>query len=287
MAVKLGIQLFSLRNKLAEDAVATLKKAFEIGYHYIEPANPRADQDPVIGYDIPEKDLKEIMGQYGAHICSAHLGPLSMETIPEIARVHKSLGNSNIVEAIMFFKDYDFLMRRCELYNSVGKYLVEHEMNPLIYHNHYHEYQMLGGKEILYTIMDNTDPAYLNFEIDTGWVKRAGRDPIAEMKVAGKRIRTIHIKDFSHTPPNLLIGKDDPISWETFGANNQPGDVMTPKDFVEVGTGMMDIQSILDTANELGVEYAILEQDDTAIDIFDSIAGSFENLKKYEGLEVQ
>lgn len=55
---------------------------------------------------------------------------------------------------------------------------------------------------------------------------------------------------------------------------------------MEAGTGMMDIQAILDAANELGVEYAILEQDDTARDIFDSIAGSLGNLRKYRGLEI-
>jgi len=286
MAVKLGIQLFSLRNKMAEDPVATLKKIFEIGYRYLEPANSRANEDPVLGYGVSAGQLSEILQRYGGRICSAHLGPLTMETIPEIARQHHALGNKNIVEAIMFYQDYDHLTRRCEEYNKIGRYLVGHDMNPLLYHNHYHEYQVLGGKEILYTIMENTDPDYLQFEVDTGWVKRAGRDPVTEMKVAGSRLRTIHIKDFSHTPPNLLIGKEDPISWETFGANYQPGDVMTPEDFVEVGTGMMEIQAILDAANELGVEYAILEQDDTARDIFDSIGDSLQNLKKYQGLEV-
>lgn len=286
MAVKLGIQLFSLRNKMAEDPVAALKKTFEIGYHYLEPANSRANEDPVLGCGVSAEQLGEILQSYGGKICSAHLGPLSMDTIPGIAKQHHALGNRNVVEAIMFYRDYDHLMRRCEEYNSIGKYLVEHDMNPLLYHNHYHEYQLLGGKEILYTIMENTDPGYLQFEVDTGWVQRAGRDPVTEMKVAGSRLKTIHIKDFSRTPPNLLIGKEDPISWETFGANDQPGDVMTPEDFVEAGTGMMDIQAILDAANKLGVEYAILEQDDTARDIFDSIAGSLGNLRKYRGLEI-
>jgi len=286
MAVKLGIQLFSLRKELEKNPIETLKKTFEIGYRYLEPANGQADKDPILGCGVTAERLKDILQHYGGKICSAHLGPLSMETIPEIAKQHKALGNLNVVEAIMFYKDYDHLMRRCEEYNNIGKYLVEDGMNPLLYHNHYHEYQILGGKEILYTIMESTDPNYLHFEIDTGWVKRAGKDPVTEMRVAGKRLKTIHIKDFSRTPANLLIGKEDPISWDTFGANNQPGDAMMPSDFVEVGTGMMEIQAIIDAANELGVEYAILEQDDTAGDIFDSIAGSFENLKKYKGLEV-
>ncbi|HML46198.1 MAG TPA: hypothetical protein PKE04_05550 [Clostridia bacterium] len=286
MAVQLGIQLYSLRNEMAKDPIATLKKTMDVGYRHLEPANGKADRDPVIGYGISGDALLEAMAPYGGSICASHLGPLSMETLPKIAAQHRALGNRNIVEAIMFFEGYDHLMRRCEEYNRMGKYLVENGLNPLLYHNHYHEYQLLNGKEILYHIMENTSPDFLRFELDTGWVMRAGRDPVREMAFFGTRVRCIHIKDFSRIPPNLLVGKEDIISWQTFGANNQPGDVMRPEDFVEIGTGVMEIQAIIDKADELGVEYAILEQDVTPRDIFESIRISLEHLRQCKGLAV-
>jgi len=285
--VKLSVQLYSIAAEMEKDAVGSMQKLLDIGFRNMEPANGGGDKDPGIGYNVSTETVNKLFAPYGAKISSAHMGPLSMATIPAIADYYEAVGCASIVEAIEFYTGYDMLMKRCEEYNAIGKYLVGRGMNPLRYHNHYHEYQIMKGKPILYHILENTDPAYLQLEIDTGWVKRAGRDPIAEMKYAGERVRLIHIKDFSETPPNLLVGKENEcIDWDNFGANHQTGDVMKPENFVEIGTGIMPIQEILDTANALGVEYAVLEQDDSPIDIFDSIRNSFTNLKKFKGIEM-
>ncbi len=44
-----------------------------------------------------------------------------------------------------------------------------------LYHNHYHEFQKLQDKYVLYHIMENTDPQYVDFELDTFWAHAAGR----------------------------------------------------------------------------------------------------------------
>lgn len=286
MALKIGLQLYSVREPMAVQPVETLQKILEAGYRYLEPANARAGQDPGIGWGLSAEKLLEILQPYGARVSSAHMGPLDESTLPSIVEYHSTIGNRNIVQAIEFYTGYDHLMRRCEDYNRIGKYLVEHGMNPLLYHNHYHEYQMFRDKPALYHMLENTDPRYVNFEVDTGWVKRAGRDPLEEMRHVGNRLRIIHIKDFAHTPPNLLLGKEEPISWETFGANSQPGDVMHPEDFTELGAGIMNVQEILDTADALGAEYAVLEQDESAKDILESIAISYQNLRTYKNIEL-
>ena len=55
--------------------------------------------------------------------------------------------------------------------------------------------------------------------------------------------------------------------------------------FTEVGTGEMDIQKIIDTANGLGsVEYMILEQDFTKRDQMESVRISMESFRKYRGI---
>lgn len=287
MPVKLGLQLYSLRHEMAVNPLGTIRKVLEIGYRYLEPANGNAEKDPLLGCGVTVDALTEVLRPYSGHVSSSHVGPLTLQTLPEIVKTHKAAGNYNIVEAIMFYTGYDHLMRRCEEYNKIGKYLVENGMNPLLYHNHYHEYQLFNGKEVLYHLSENTDERYLQFQLDTGWVKRAGRDPLAEMDHFGNRVRLIHIKDFARKPPNLLIGKDAPISWETFGANHQPGDAMKPADFVEAGSGVMDLQAIIDKANTLGVAYAVLEQDDTSRDIFDSVRISYEQLRLLRGLATE
>ena len=130
MALKIGLQLYSVREPMAVQPVETLQKILEAGYRYLEPANARAGQDPGIGWGLSAEKLLEILQPYGAQVSSAHVGPLDESTLPSIVEYHSTIGNRNIVQAIEFYTGYDHLMRRCEDYNRIGKYLVEHGMNP-------------------------------------------------------------------------------------------------------------------------------------------------------------
>ena len=145
-------------------------------------------------------------------------------------------------------------------------------------------FQKIDGKYVLDYILENTDPEYVAFEIDTFWAMRGGADPVEIIKKVGNRLMAVHQKDFSKTstsPINVLANDDGSkfISRETFGG------VINPLDFCEVGTGIMDIQSIIDAANEVGAEYIILEQDHTQLGQIESIKLSMENFKKYTGIE--
>lgn len=283
MALKVGIQLFSVRTDMEKDPVEAIRKVAEIGYKNLEVANPRADQDPGVGFDVPAEKLLEILSGFGARVVSSHIRPIDENTLPSIIEYHGKIGNKYIGQSVDFFPDYDTLMKRCEYYNRMGKILSEHGMK-FVYHNHYHEFQQMNGKCILYHILDNTDPDYVDFEIDTFWTMRGGADPVEVIKKVGKRLRLIHQKDFSKTtdsPVNLWTVKDPnvPITWETFGGAHKP------EDFCEIGTGTMDIQSILDAANEAGAEYVILEQDATQLTPMESIKISMDSFKKYKGIQ--
>ena len=59
-----------------------------------------------------------------------------------------------------------------------------------------------------------------------------------------------------------------------------------PETFTEIGTGVMDIQAIIDTANEYcGSEYIVLEQDYSQHDELESIAISMDSFRKFKGVE--
>ena len=122
--------------------------------------------------------------------------------------------------------------------------------------------------------------------MDCGWDVRAGEDPITEMKKIGNRLRLIHIKDYRTQPANLLIGRTEMVNWDNFGANHQEGDKMTPGDFVSAGEGMMPLEKILKTADELGVEAAVWEQDDCGENLYDSLAKTIQYLKQFKHLYI-
>lgn len=283
MALKVGIQLFSVREEMEKDPFEAIRKVAEIGYKNLEVANPRADSDPGVGFNVPADKLLEILGGFGAHVVSGHIRPIDESSLPGIIEYHGKIGNKYIGQSVDFFPDYDTLMKRCEYYNRMGKILSGHGMK-FVYHNHYHEFQQMNGKYILDHILENTDPQYVDFEVDTFWAMRGGADPVEVIKHVGSRLRLIHQKDFSKTtdsPINLWTVKDPnvPISRETFGGAHKP------EDFCEIGTGIMEIQSILDAANEAGAEYVILEQDATQLNPMESIKISMDSFQKYKGIE--
>ena len=279
MALKVGIQLYSVRDEMAKDPVEAIRKVAEIGYKNLEVANSRADEDPGVGFDVPADKLLEILGGFGAKVVSSHLRPIDEKTLPGIIEYHGKIGNKYIGQSADFYPDYDTLMKKCEYYNNVGKALAPYGMK-FLYHNHYHEFQKYDGKYVLYHIMDNTDPQYVDFELDTFWAMRGGADPVEVINHLGGRLKLIHQKDFSKTtdsPINIFSVKDPnvPITRDNFGG------VHKKEDFCEVGTGIMPIQEILDAANAQGAEYVILEQDFTQLSLMECVQMSMDFFRKY------
>ena len=98
---------------MEKDAIGSMQKLLDIGFRHMEPANGNSDKDPGVGYSVSAAAVNALFGSYGAAISSAHMGLLSMDTIPAIADSYEKVGNPNIVEAIEFYTDYAMLMKRC------------------------------------------------------------------------------------------------------------------------------------------------------------------------------
>lgn len=282
MAMKVGIQLYSVRDEMKKDPINAIRTVAGIGYKNLEFASSCADTDPGVGFGVDADTMIGLLNETGAKLISGHIRPIDENTIDAIIEYHEKVGTKYLGQSADFYTSYEHLMERCAYYNWVGKKLSEHGMQFLI-HNHYHEFQKLNGKEVLYHIMDNTDPAYVSFELDTFWAMRGGADPIEVMKRLGSRLKLVHQKDFSKTsttPINLwtVQNPDVLVSRDTFGGAD-------PKDFCEIGTGIMDIQTIINTANELGAEYIVLEQDHTQLTQMESVQISMDSFKKFEGLD--
>ena len=285
MALKVGIQLFSVKNAMAADPIAAIKEVAAAGYKYLEVANSKADTDPGSGFGMTPDELLGALEGTGAKIISGHIRPINDETLPGIIAWHKAVGNTVVGQSLAFYKDYDDVLKMCEYYNAMGKKLAENGMK-FLFHNHYHEFQKIGDKTIYEIVIENTDPKYVTFELDTFWAMRGGVDPIEYIKKLNGRLFAIHQKDFSKLAVldhniNLLANDDGTLinTREAFMAAGQK-----PTDFCEVGTGIMPIQEILDAANEAGAEYVILEQDATQLGEMESIKLSMEAFKKYNGV---
>ena len=283
MPLKVGIQLYSVRELMKVDSVKTIEQVAEIGYKYIEVANHKALVDDGVGFGIAAEELNALMEKTGCKVISAHIFPFNDDNYKRVIEYNLKIGNKTLVYPMETFLNHDDVLRKAEYYEKMGD-VSRMEGMQFLYHNHYQEFQVFNNESVLDTIVNNTSTQNVNLELDTFWTLRGGLDPVQMIKHYGTRIKLLHQKDFSRdttTPVNMfdVVGKGAYIDQDLFEKTK------CNEDFVEIGYGQMDIQSIIDTANELGsVEYIILEQDATKLNQLESVKRSMEGFKKFSGI---
>ncbi|HZJ57632.1 MAG TPA: sugar phosphate isomerase/epimerase [Clostridia bacterium] len=288
MTLKVGIQLYSVRQTLKKKPFETLEKVAAAGYRYAEAANHDAGNDPGVGFGLSAKEMKNALDNLGLSIVGCHINPISIDRLPAILDYHQELGNRQIGCDIEFYpyEDMDYLLRRCEFFNEVGEMCKERGMR-YYYHNHYQEFQKFGDKYVYDIIMENTDPDLVFTEMDTYWIMRSGQDPIKVIEKYGDRLILLHQKDFPKDAPQPVVMYDGIIHKEKDITYPMFEDTIDPRCFTEIGTGIMPIQDIIDAASKTpNLEYVILEQDHTKYDEIESINISMRSFQKYSGIEV-
>ncbi len=287
MALKVGLQLYSVRNALDRDAGGTLREVSGLGYHYIEAANHRADRDNGIGFGVTAKEMKEILDDTGLEIVGSHINPLRLELLDGILEYHAAIGNRQIGCDIEFFpyNDMDYLKARCEYMDRVGEKCREYGLR-YYYHNHYMEFQRFGGVTVYDYIMEHTDPSLVFAEMDLYWIARGGQYPLDYIRRYRNLIILIHQKDFPADAPQPLcmydgvVRPDFTITMPAFESTKFPGS------FTEVGTGILPIQSYIDELQSCPeLEYILLEQDFTSCaSELESIRISMDAFRGYRGI---
>ncbi|WP_066188482.1 MULTISPECIES: sugar phosphate isomerase/epimerase family protein [Gracilibacillus] len=286
MSLKVGVQLFSVRQSLQESPLQTLEDIAKAGYKYIEAANHNAQTDDGVGFNLTAKEMRQALDQFGLEIVGCHVNPLDLDRLPAVLDYHQELGNTQIGCDIEFFpyQDKDYVLRRCELFNKVGEMCKQRGMR-YYYHNHYQEFQQFGDQTVYDIIMENTNPELVFAEMDTYWIARAGQDPLELIQKYKDRLVLLHQKDFperASQPLNMYDGVIDPNQEINFGLFDETVD---PQCFTEIGTGVLPIQAIIDTANTApNLDYILLEQDHTSLDEIESIQKSMKAFQKYTGV---
>ena len=286
MALKVGIQLYSVRNSFAEDKMKTLRTLADTGYKYVEAANHNAAVDDGVGFGFPAGELKKNLDEMGLKIVGCHINPLRLDRLPAVLDYHCELGNKQIGCDTEFFplNDLDYIKRRCEFFNEVGRMCQERGMR-YYYHNHYMEFQQINGKPIYDYIMEYTDPKLVFCELDTYWCYRGGFDAVEYIHKYKDRMILLHQKDFpadAPQPMNMYDGVIDPsgaVTVEMFEKTKHPAC------FTEIGTGVLPILDIIDEAQDApNLEYLILEQDHSKYPELESIQISMNAFKKLNGI---
>ncbi len=252
---KVGLQLFSVRDKMTEDMDATLKAVKEMGYDYVEFAG---------FYNYPAEEVKAVLDKYGITAISVHqpIGPF-LDDPEGTIEYFKTIG---IKYAVIPWYEAEKLKgtegweKTVADFTAYGKALKENGIQ-LLYHNHDFEFNKVDGKYLLDWLYEEIPSESIQPQIDTCWVHYAGEDPAAYMRKYTGRLEVLHLKDFECEklgagPVYALIGNSGE-------EQEKPSKEETGFRFRPVGCGIQNFDEILAAAEETGVEYVIVEQDDS------------------------
>lgn len=288
VTVRIGLQLFSVRESLTRDPRGALADIARVGFTRLEAANHRARLDPGVGFGVQAGELRDQLAELGLSIVGCHINPLDLDILPRALDYQAELGNFQIGCDIEFYPygDRDFVRRRCETFNQVGE-LAQARGMRFYYHNHFQEFQRFGDDYVYDLILANTDPGLVFLELDTYWMYRGGQDPIEWMRRFPERVILLHQKDFPADAPQPLSLYDGVVS----PTENIDMAVFEERKntlcFTEIGTGILPIQDVIDAAAQLPhLDYMFLEQDHTTLPEIESIRRSREAFSStFSGVE--
>ena len=190
-------------------------------------------------------DWHRLVQETGLEVVSLHTDLGSLERDPKaVAREAQSFGTRYAVITGMYRFDYGSEAALHDLaarLNKAGEAL-QQEGIALLYHNHNCELRRVNEKQRAYDILlEETDPRFVNFEFDSYWFTEGGANALAWMERLGDRMKLWHIND---------------------RGSRVQGPAVTPilkTDSMELGTGNMDLDSLMEQALKVNVEAVILE----------------------------
>ncbi len=247
---KLAAQLYTIRDytKTTEDFRASIKKVADIGYTAVQVSG--------IG-PIPHEEVKAITDEYGLTICITHVGFDYLQNDIEAAIAQHKLWNCPNVAVGSMPGPYregglDSFKQFAKDATEVGEKLADAGLT-FSYHNHSFEFVRFGDRTGLDVIYEESDPRYLQAEIDTYWVQHGGGDSIAWIKKMVGRMPVIHFKDMV-----MYEGRQT---------------------MAEIGEGNLNWPGIIEACEETRVEWYAIEQDRCLRNPFESLKISYDNLR--------
>ncbi len=197
-------------------------------------------------------DWKALLDEAGLSVVSVHedLGTIKREPEKVIAEAKKFETDKIVITGMYRFdySDKNEVKKLIQDLNESGEKLKKAGIQ-LLYHNHNCEFRKVTAGKTAYDLMiEETDPAYVGFELDSYWPTEAGVSAIALMKRLGDRMKLYHIND-----------RGTKVS----------GPSITPilkSDSMELGTGNMNLEELTAQALSVPVDAIILESHKNWVD---------------------
>jgi sugar phosphate isomerase/epimerase len=241
--MKIGIQLYTVRNELQKDFDGTVKAVAGLGFDGVEMAFNYGGKSP--------EALEETLSSAGLECAGLYVSPSAAANPDSDERKFAAALKTPFLTVGITDKcnekdwpDAVKLVDETARKAASAGFL-------LLYHNHWQEFAKIGGKYALDILFRDTDPVFVKAELDTGWIHKAGEKPVKYINSLSGRMPKLHIKDMS--------------------AQCEP---------TEIGEGVLNITEIVRAAHDSGVKWLIYEQDQSSVGSLKSAEISFAGIKR-------
>lgn len=252
-----GLQLYSLREYIGKDVKGVIAKVAAAGYKDVE----------TYGYDeknqffgLSAKDFMDVLKSNGLKSTSGHYNPNDFLNGKGEDGLKYQIEGAKILNQEHLVIPYltDDMRKSADDYKAladklnVAAELCKKSNLQLAYHNHDFEFKEWDGVTGYDLLLNGTDKSIVDFEIDLYWVARSGTDPLALFAKNPGRFKLWHVKDM---------------------------DKVNNKINTEVGSGEIDYKKIFAQAKLAGAQHYFVEQENFAMDPYQSITKSNKYMK--------
>lgn len=190
-----GVQLYMLRAEMRADPAATLKRIAELGYQEIEWWGE---------WSVSPTDLRAMLDSHGLRSPAAHVDPaaLAPDRLSALLDYAGTMGHRSLLVAWTppeQRKSADDWKRVAATLNEAGAAAASSGVRTG-YHNHDFEFTKFGDRTGFEILVTETDPRYVDIELDCFWAFKAGQDPLTLLRAHADRIQYLHLKDSSGAP---------------------------------------------------------------------------------------
>ncbi|MDF1501621.1 sugar phosphate isomerase/epimerase [Roseisolibacter sp. H3M3-2] len=240
-AMRLGVQLYTLRDALGKDLEGTLAQLQQIGYRNVE---------PFTHHGKTPQEFRAILDRHQLAAPSAHVPIADLRASAErVLDAAATLGHQWVV--IPWLDDKE---RTADGYKRVAGemsrwgQLARARQIGLAYHNHDFEFAPIAGStqtgwDILRA---EADRELVKYELDVYWATKAGKDALAIMTAEPGRVTQIHAKDATAAPERKMV---------------------------DVGAGTIDWATIVRQGRGVGLQNVFVEHDNPTDAIASARAG--------------
>jgi sugar phosphate isomerase/epimerase len=183
-----GLQLYSVREELAQDFEGTMRRIGAMGYTNVETARFA---------NVTTKQAKALFDTLNMKVIAGHLplplGEMQNNVLDTAGILECEYLICAFLSADEYFQSVDAVKRACDMLNEAGAVAQENGYK-FLYHNHWWEAGLLDGKPAYQHMAEFLDDS-IGFEVDTYWMRTGGLNPVDVMNDLGSRAPLLHIKD--------------------------------------------------------------------------------------------